>query len=107
MDLIASCVRLFLLVWLVGIILIYEQSQLHKTIEDKTPYYILLRPDWKYVVSTEQTPNEWSLCFLKEHRWYIKTTFCVFANEFDSLEEAKRFRQKYIDQDPRQFIPIA
>ncbi len=106
MDLIASYVWVFWLIWLVVIILIYEQSQLPKTVEEKTPCYILLRPDWKYVVSTVQRPDEWSIVFLKEHRWYIETTFCVFANEFDSLEQAKRFRQKYIDQDPRQFIPI-
>lgn len=86
------------------VILIYESR---KTKPKSRQYYVFLRPNGRYIVATTQNPGERDSVFLRlRYDNYITETFASSASEFTTLRNAKIFWQLYLDQDPRQFIPV-
>lgn len=89
------------------IIFIYEWSNL-KTNQKTKSFYVLRRPDWKYVVATTNNPDERECEFLVlRYDGRIEVTFAAFASECTELETAKQFGQRYLDQNPRRFTPVS
>ena len=89
------------------VILIYESSIIKSEQKTKS-FYVLRRPDWKYVVATTNNPDERKPEFLVlRYDKRIEITYAAFASEFTKLENAKKFWQLYLDQSPKRFTLVS